>query len=148
MSSPPPFSPPLRPLSAIHCSSLAPSGQCCRQVTDGQYPLLSCLWAGPSGQDYAVCDPIWAVMTEYGSVCSPCCFQGQFIQARERKGELRRSSCISSPVRHRTEKRMGVIYYLPHVGDPNTSGSNVRDIIRKEMEIRLLQNEMPLCVTT
>lgn len=100
---------PLCPYSAIYFSSLASSGKCCCQVTDGHYPLLSCPFARPSGQNYAVCDPNWVVMTEYGSVCSPCCFQGQFIQAREKRWELSRSGCISSSVRHRTEKLMGFI---------------------------------------
>lgn len=100
-------------------------GSAAAKVTDGQYPPLSCLWAGPSGLNYAAWDPSWAAMTGYGSVWHPCCFQGHFFLARGRRGQIRWSSCASSAVRHRSETWTGVIYYLPRGEEMNPSGSGL-----------------------
>lgn len=83
--------------------------------------LRCLLWAGPSGQNYAVWDPGWAVMTGYGFACCPCWFQGHFIQTRETIQRLRRSTCTSSAARHKWWRwrwwwwsgDVWVLYYQP-----------------------------------
>lgn len=120
-SSPPPFSFSISPFTSLSYHPLLITGTEWAALLPKWLmgSTLYCpLWEGPSGQNYAVWDPHWVVMTGYGSACCPCCFQGHFIQVREKNGALRRSSCKSSAVRHRTETRGGGIYYLPQGEEP------------------------------
>lgn len=106
------------------CHLLHTSVSAAAEVTDGQCPLLFCLRAGLPGQNYAVYNPSWVVMTEYGSVCSPCCFQGQSFQAKEKKEKL---SCISSLMEARDLEMNGGHWSWWHRDNLNPSGLNIRD---------------------
>lgn len=127
-SSPPPFSFSISPFTSLSYHPLLITGTEWAALLPKWLmgSTLYCpLWEGPSGQNYAVWDPHWVVMTGYGSACCPCCFQGHFIQVREKNGALRRSSCKSSAVRHRTETRGGgasIIYHKGKSRNPSGSG--------------------------
>ncbi|KAK9528487.1 hypothetical protein VZT92_012641 [Zoarces viviparus] len=54
------------------------------------------------------------VMTDYGSACCPCCFQGHFIQARERNRGAQEEQLYI--IRREAQDRK---YYLPQGEEPN-----------------------------